>query len=83
MTCWQDPFEVARQARLVNYEIRLPGRRKEIRIYHVSLIKPWKTWEALLMTPFPVRPELGPQVHICQGLIPVVEGVGLLPGQRA
>lgn len=76
---WQGPFEVVQQMGHMDYEIRLPGRRKETKIYHVNLLKPWKTWEALLLIPSPTGPELGPQVPRSQEPTTVSRGEGLSP----
>ena len=36
---WTGPFKVTRKVGVVDYEIEMPGRRQEKKIYHVNLIK--------------------------------------------
>lgn len=80
MAQWQGPFEVVRQVGPVDYNIKLKGRRKETQSYCVSLLKPWKAQEALLITPSPTELKLGHQV--LQVHKPVPGGEGLTPTQR-
>lgn len=56
---WQSLYEVTRQVGPINYEIHQPHRRKPRQVYHVSLLKPWREQEALMVTPYPPEPELG------------------------
>nr|XP_042705994.1 uncharacterized protein LOC122173677 [Chrysemys picta bellii] len=79
---WQGPYEVIRRVGPVDYEVRLPGRRKETRIYHVNLLKAWKTWEALFIGPSTPDSELGPLVGDLPDPRPATLGSGLSPRQR-
>ncbi|XP_075768997.1 uncharacterized protein LOC142821566 [Pelodiscus sinensis] len=79
---WQGPFEVVWRIGTVDYEVRLPGRRREVRLYHINLLKEWKTAEGLLVTPYPPEPELGPAVEDLQGEAQVTMGPELNPVQR-
>ncbi|XP_075786849.1 uncharacterized protein LOC142829675 isoform X2 [Pelodiscus sinensis] len=79
---WQGPFEVVRRIGTVDYEVRLPGRRREVRLYHINLLKEWKTAEGLLVTPYPPDPELGPAVEDLQGEAQITMGPELSPVQR-
>ena len=38
---WTGPYKVTRKVGVVDYEIEMPGRRQEKKIYHVSLMKKW------------------------------------------
>lgn len=38
---WQGPYMVNRRVGEVDYEIFTPDKRKEAKIYHVNLLKPW------------------------------------------
>lgn len=51
-------------------------------MYHVNLLKPWKTQEALLITPFTMEHELVLQVHIGQDPTLAFGNEGLAPIQR-
>lgn len=46
----------------VDCKVHLLGRQKETRMYHMNLLKFWKTREGMLITPYPSDPELGPQI---------------------
>ena len=46
---WTGPYKVTRKVGTVDYEIEMPGRRQERKIYHVNLMKKWH-----VMTPQPV-----------------------------
>lgn len=39
---WQGPFEVLRKMGEVDYEIRMPGRKPETKVFHANLLKGWK-----------------------------------------
>jgi len=36
------PYTVIREVTPVDYEVEMPGRRKEKKIYHVNLLKKWR-----------------------------------------
>ena len=38
---WTEPYKVTRKVGVVDYEIEMPGRRREKKIYHVNLMKKW------------------------------------------
>uniref|UniRef100_K7EXH9 Gypsy retrotransposon integrase-like protein 1 n=1 Tax=Pelodiscus sinensis TaxID=13735 RepID=K7EXH9_PELSI len=57
---WQGPYEVIRQVGPVDYEIKLPDRRKGAQIYHVNLLKRWREREGLMVSLQKAEPELGP-----------------------
>ena len=38
---WTGPYKVTRKVGAVDYEIEIPGRRQEKKIYHVNLMKRW------------------------------------------
>ena len=38
---WKGPYKVLRKVRRVNYEIAVPGGRKEKKLFHVNMLKPW------------------------------------------
>ncbi|MEE6507657.1 hypothetical protein FKM82_027996 [Ascaphus truei] len=59
---WQDPFQVLRRTGEVNYEISQPGSRKGKQIYHVNLLKPWKTMSSLFIHPREGETDLGPKL---------------------
>ena len=42
---WAGPYNITKQVtlRLVDFEVEMPGRRKNKRIYHVNLLKKWHT----------------------------------------
>ena len=40
---WQEPYEVVDRVGEVNYRVRQPGRRKPTQLYHVNLLKQWRT----------------------------------------
>uniref|UniRef100_K7EX21 Integrase catalytic domain-containing protein n=1 Tax=Pelodiscus sinensis TaxID=13735 RepID=K7EX21_PELSI len=44
----QGPFEIVCRVGEVNYEVRMPGRRKTTNIYHVNLLKEWRVQEGLV-----------------------------------
>ncbi|XP_065407431.1 uncharacterized protein LOC135972648 [Chrysemys picta bellii] len=79
---WQGPYEVIRRVGPVDYEVRLPGRRKETRIYHINLLKAWKTREAMFIGPSTPESELGPLAGDLPDPGPAVVGSGLDPRQR-
>ncbi|XP_075785301.1 uncharacterized protein LOC142829504 [Pelodiscus sinensis] len=59
---WKGPYEVIRQVGPVNYEIYQPDRKKKTQIFHVNFLKHWREREALMITPYPVEPPLGPEI---------------------
>uniref|UniRef100_A0A8C3H6S9 ribonuclease H n=1 Tax=Chrysemys picta bellii TaxID=8478 RepID=A0A8C3H6S9_CHRPI len=79
---WQGPYEVIRGVGPVDYKVRLPGRRKETRIYHVNLLKAWKTREALFIGPSTPDSELGPLAGDLPDPRLATLGSGLNPRQR-
>ena len=46
---WTGPYKITRKVGTVDYEIEMPGRRQERKIYHVNLMKKWH-----VITPQPV-----------------------------
>lgn len=40
------PYTVTREVTPVDYEVQMPGRRKEKRVYHVNLLKKWNEAES-------------------------------------
>lgn len=56
---WQGPYISNRRVGPVDYEIKTPDKRAELKIYHVNLLKKRKDREALAQ----VAEELGP----CKG----------------
>ena len=38
---WVGPYKVLRAVTPVDYEVEMPGRRKEKRVYHINLLKRW------------------------------------------
>jgi len=42
---WQGPFKVTRKVGDVDYEINVGTARKKLRVYHVNLLKKWKSRE--------------------------------------
>ena len=38
---WKGPYKVLRKVGRVNYEIEVPGGRKEKKLFHVNMLKPW------------------------------------------
>ena len=40
---WQGPYEVVDRKGEVNYRVWQPGRRKPTQLYHVNLLKEWRT----------------------------------------
>ena len=38
---WVGPYKVTHRVTTVDYEIVMPGRRKERRVYHINLMKKW------------------------------------------
>ena len=38
---WVGPYKVTRRVTTVDYEVVMPGRRKERRVYHINLMKKW------------------------------------------
>ncbi|KAF7706759.1 hypothetical protein HF521_020013, partial [Silurus meridionalis] len=38
---WQGPFTVLEKVGPVNYRLQQPGKRKDIQLYHVNLLKKW------------------------------------------
>lgn len=39
---WQGPYVVAKKIGEVDCEVETPDRRKESKVFHVNLLKPWK-----------------------------------------
>ena len=38
---WNGPYKVLRKVGRVNYEVEVPGGRKEKKLFHVNMLKPW------------------------------------------
>ena len=38
---WTGPYKITRKVGTVDYEVEMPGRRQERKIYHVNLMKKW------------------------------------------
>ncbi len=36
---WVGPYTVTRKVTLVDYEVKMPGRRRGKKVYHVNLLK--------------------------------------------
>ena len=45
---WTGPYKILKKVGAVDYEIEMPRRRQERKIYHVNLMKKWH-----VMTPKP------------------------------
>lgn len=67
----------------MDYEIILPGRRKETRIYHINLLKAWKAQEGLLITPYHPELELGHQALALPDITSLPVHPELSPKQQA
>ena len=46
---WQGPFRVTRRVSDLNYEVDVGKSRKSLRIYHVNLLKKWKSRQEVVM----------------------------------
>ena len=46
---WTGPFKVTRKVGVVDYEIEMPSRRQEKKIYHMNLIKKWHVTPSQLL----------------------------------
>ena len=42
---WTGPYKVIRKGSPVNYEVEMPGRKHEKKVYHVNVMKQWHTME--------------------------------------
>ncbi|XP_077962421.1 uncharacterized protein LOC144410313 isoform X1 [Gasterosteus aculeatus] len=40
---WQGPYEVVTRVNEANYQVRQPGRRRPLQLYHVNLLKKWQS----------------------------------------
>lgn len=40
---WQVPFKVLRHIGEVDYEISMPGRKPPTKVFHINLLKLWKS----------------------------------------
>jgi hypothetical protein len=40
---WQGPYEVVDRVGELNYRVRQPGRRKPTQLYHINLLKQWRS----------------------------------------
>lgn len=38
---WTGPYKIRRRMGAVDYEVEMVGRKKEIRVYHINLLKKW------------------------------------------
>ena len=47
MAEWQGPFSITRKVSNVTYEIRMPNRRKPLRIFHINMLCKWHSPTAL------------------------------------
>ena len=45
---WTGPYKVSKKVSPVDYEVEMPGKRHEKKVYHVNLMKKWH-----VMTPHP------------------------------
>lgn len=43
MAKWQGPYRIIKRMGKVNYLVEMPDRRKKKNVYHVNLLKEWKT----------------------------------------
>ena len=75
MARWQGPYEVVDRVGEVNYRVRQPGRRKPTQLYHINLLKQWRTGTA---PPLPAPQGLAARRHIPG--VPV--GDDLSPAQK-
>ncbi len=46
---WVGPYRVTRQVTPVDYELEMPGRRKERKVYHINLLKRWNPAPAITL----------------------------------
>ncbi|KYO27729.1 hypothetical protein Y1Q_0005283 [Alligator mississippiensis] len=65
LAMWQGPFTVVRQVGPVDYKLLKPGHRRERQIYHVNLLKEWKTPQGWMALDEDTKEDLGPP---CPGL---------------
>uniref|UniRef100_A0A803JMY6 Gypsy retrotransposon integrase-like protein 1 n=1 Tax=Xenopus tropicalis TaxID=8364 RepID=A0A803JMY6_XENTR len=67
---WQGPYEIVEKVGEVNYKVRQPDKRKQIQLYHVNLLKPWRQQEVLASEPVPLPhgDNLVPEVKIAETL---------------
>ena len=70
---WQGPYEVVDRVGEVNYRVRQPGRRKPTQLYHINLLKQWRS-EAAPSPPTPLA------LTVRRGY--KVPPLGLSPAQR-
>lgn len=55
---WKGPAKVMHKLSETNYVIRLPGRRKEVKIYHCNFMKPYRQRSAVVQLALNVPEEL-------------------------
>ena len=70
---WQGPYEIVERIGEVNYRLQQPGRRKPTQLYHVNLLKPWRS---------PSSPHVNQVFYTQQPLPDVPVGELLGPSQR-
>lgn len=60
LAMWQGPFTVVRRVGPVDYEVLKPGHRWERQVYHVNLLKEWKTPQGWMAQESTAETDLGP-----------------------
>lgn len=45
---WEGPAEVVRKLSDTNYAVKIVGRREEVKVYHVNLMKPYLESQAVV-----------------------------------
>lgn len=76
---WQGPYEVNKRIGPVDYEIRTPDKREELKIFHVNLLKAWKEGEKTIL----VTEELGPcKAKVMGATRDIGKGDNLSPAQK-
>lgn len=66
---WDGPAEVIQRISDVNYSARLPGRRREERVYHVNLMKPFFERTEIVSIALNTTPEVSVEVPSCGGKV--------------
>lgn len=64
---WDGPAEVISRLSEVNYTVRLPGRKREDRVYHVNLMKPFLERAAIVSIAMNVSEEVSLEVPCFPG----------------
>lgn len=61
---WWEPFWVTRKIGQVNYEVEQPGRKNQLQIYYINILKKWVEPEGWLMSSIWADSELGPEGNL-------------------